>query len=202
MIPDIATIQKLHQKYAHFAEAPGLDDRVFTHCRIVSEIALWCADNVHETVDREVLQATALLHDIGTYPFFDAQGKTDGRGFYPLHSILGAKIVLDEGFDPRIARAIETHLLMGLSQAEITDTGVREWPLPLHDYRPKTIEGELLCYADRFHTKKPKFNDPQTFLKKLEQNLPAQADRFKAAMERFGVPDLATLAKKYQHPVV
>lgn len=200
MIPDDDTIVALHKKFAQFAKAPHLDGAVLEHCRIVSEIALWCADNVTEPVDRELLRAAALLHDVGSYPFFNEQGQADGQGFYPLHGILGAKIVLDEGYDPRIAQMIETHLLMGFSKSEIADTSVRHWALPMHDYQPKSLEAEILCYADRFHSKTPQFNSFETLRTRLRK-MPEQAAKFVAAGERFGIPDIGGLAAKYHHPV-
>jgi uncharacterized protein len=81
MIPTFEEIQKLHQKYASFATAPNLDEQVFEHCQVVSEVALWCADNTDDSVDRELLQAAALLHDIGTYPFLALTAKRTGRDF-------------------------------------------------------------------------------------------------------------------------
>ncbi|SRR6266568_2748234 len=201
MIPDFETIQNLHQKYASFAEAPGLYELVFEHCQIVGEIALWCAGNVEEPVDRGVLHVAALLHDVGAYPFFDQDGKTDGYGFYPMHAFLGAKLVLDEGFDPRIAQVIGTHLVLGISKEEILSRTGRQWPLPVHDYRPTSIEGELLGYADRFHTKTPQFNDPQKYLARMRERTPAQAPKFEAMIQRFGMPDLSTLAQKYNQNI-
>jgi uncharacterized protein len=201
MIPTTEEIQKLHQKYASFAKAPDVHKLVYEHCQVVSEIALWCAENAHESVDKELLQAAALLHDIASYPFFDENGHSDGKGFYPLHGILGAKILLDEGFDPRIAQIVETHLLLGISEAEIRNSVGRAWALPTHDYTPQSVEAELLCYADRFHSKNPVFNAFEPFLDGLRQRMPDQAKKLEAMAERFGVPDITALAKKYSHPV-
>lgn len=203
MIPDTQTIIALHKRYAGFVKADTelLFERVFTHCQIVAEIALWCADRIDMAVNRDVLCAAALLHDVGTYPFFDADGRTDGYGFYPMHAILGGKLVLDEGFDPRIAAVIETHIMMGLSEAEIHPEDGRDWPLPHRDYRPSSIEGEILCYADRFHSKDPQFNGYQVYLAKMRKMLPLQAPKFEADAKRFGIPDIAALAQKYNQKV-
>jgi len=200
IIPDIETIIALHKRYASFAKA-DLFDLVFTHCQIVCEIAMQCADNTDEPVDREILRAAALLHDIGSYPFFDEQGHTDGYGFYPMHALLGARLIADEGFDARIAEAVENHLLLGLSKREIAANTSRVWPLPRHDYLPKSIEAEIVCYADRFHSKQPVFNGYESFLQRLEFDMPDQAAAFKADAKRFGVPDVAALAQKYNQKI-
>lgn len=197
MIPNDKTIIALHKKYA-----PNelVFDLVYMHCRIVCEIAEWCVEQKGLVVDIELLRAACLLHDIGTYVLYDAEGHVENRRLYPLHAIIGAKIIADEGFDERIVNAIETHILLGLSKEEITQPGSK-FILPAKDYTPQTIEAELLCYADRFHSKHPTFNDPDTFLVKLTASLPVQAERYAKYMQRFGRPDIDGLAKKYDHPV-
>jgi uncharacterized protein len=201
MLPTYEEIKTLHRKYAEFVTAPGAFSLIFEHCQAVNDIALWCAKNTDEPVNTELLQAAALLHDIGSYPFVDADGAISGQGFYPQHAILGAKILLDEGLNPRIAQIVETHLLLGLTKDEIEHPRGRKWALPARDYEPQSVEAELLCYADRFHSKGPNFNSYASFYTSLEENLPQQAAKFKAMSERFGVPDLVPLAKKYRQPI-
>lgn len=197
MIPNDKTIEQLHKKYAPNEHVFGL---VYTHCKIVCEIAEWCVEHNGIAVDIELLRAACLLHDIGTYVLFDTEGHVENGRLYTLHAIIGAKIIADEGFDMRIANAIETHVLLGLSKAEITQPD-SQFIVPAKDYVPQTIEAELLCYADRFHSKHPTFNDPDTFLAKLTANLPVQAERYAKYMQRFGRPDIVLLAKKYNHPI-
>lgn len=196
----IISIQEIKQLHHKYAPNDKVYDLVYCHCQIVCEIALWCAAHVKGKVkvDLPLLQAAALLHDIGTYILFDNEGRVANNRLYPQHAILGAKIVADEGIDMRIAKIIETHLLLGLTTQEIID---RPWILPARNYEPDSIEGELLCYADRFHSKHPTFNDYDSFLQGLKDGLPLQAAKFEALSKRFGVPDIETLAKKY-HQVV
>ncbi len=189
-------IKQLHQKYA-----PNEVDfaAVFDHCQVVTEIAMWCADRVSDKVDTEMLETAALLHDIGSYPFLAAWEVRDNyRTYYPQHAMLGSKIVLDEGYDASVASIIETHVLMGLTSEEIKQAGMS---LPYRDYVPSSIEGDILCYADRFHSKKPVFNSFDSFYKRLSDGLPAQARKFKELSEKFGIPDIEALAKKYGHPI-
>jgi uncharacterized protein len=192
----LSEIERLHKK---FAPNQTVYDLVYGHCQIVAEIAAWCAEHVPEgSVDGGVLRTSALLHDIGSYGFIGQDGKGLNSRLYPHHAILGAKILQDQGIDRRVVDTVETHLLLGLSKGEIVD---RPWPLPERDYRPRTLEGELLCYADRFHSKKPVFNSYDTFLQGLKADLPTQADRFERWSKRFGVPDIQALAVKYRHPI-
>src|SRR5690606_6605552 len=141
----------------------------------------------------DILSASALLHDIGTYVFFANAGIQDKR-YYKQHAILGAKIIQDEGYQQKIADVVETHILMGLSQEDIID---KELKLPLKDYQPTSIEAEILCYADRFHSKEPVFNTYKAFYERLRSDFPSQAKKMEEAAQRFGVPDLLPLAKKY-----
>lgn len=196
MIPTADQIVAVHKRYA---SSDTVFNLVYTHCRIVSEIALWCADNVQEPVNRDILQAACLLHDIGTYIVFNDEGEAGHNRYnYKQHAILGAALADEEGFDPAIGDTIRTHVLMGLTKQEIIEHNM---PLPHKDYEPTTIEGRLLCYADRFHSKRPLFNEYQTFLEHLRRDLPAQADKFAAWSREFGIPDIQRLAAQYGHPV-
>lgn len=198
-MPMITTqqIEALHRKYAPNDTVYGL---VYGHCQVVNEIAQWCAGNIGSTeiVDTALLASAALLHDIGTYIFFNDERKAGDARLYSLHAILGAKIIADEGIDSRVASLVETHVLLGLSKQEIIE---KPWPLPARDYIPRSIEGELLCYADRFHSKKPIFNAYDTFLAHLKRNMPKQAVKFEEWSKRFGLPDIEALARKYQQPI-
>ena len=197
---DSITVQEIEGYHHKYAPNDKVYELVYGHCQIVCEIALWCADNIKAEVkvDKSVLQAAALLHDIGTYVLFDDEGKVANERLYPQHAILGAKIVSDEGIDSRISEIIETHILLGLTRQEIIDT---PWLLPARDYVPSTIEGELLCYADRFHSKQPTFNEYDSFFQGLKGNFPRQAVKFEEYAGRFGLPDIDALAKKYNQPI-
>lgn len=196
-LPTIELIERLHHKYAPNEKVYNL---VYGHCKLVAEMALWCADNITNKikVDRRALQTASLLHDIGSYAFFDNNGRNLNERLYPQHAILGAKILEDEGIDHLITEMVSTHVLLGLTKQEIINT---PWYLPAHDYEPKTIEGELLCYADCFHSKHPTFNAFETYLDRLKENLPLQGEKFDNWSKRFGIPDVDYLAKKYKQPI-
>jgi uncharacterized protein len=116
----------------------------------------------------------------------------------PLHAIIGAKILADEGLPESIVKAVETHILLGLTQKEIEE---KPWPLPARDYTPQTLEGKILCYADCFHSKRPVLNSFERFHDKLLNQYPDQAIKFKEWSKVFKVPDLEKLSKKYNHPI-
>ncbi len=193
--PSRKDIERYHKKYAPNQK---VFDLVYGHCQIVAEIALWCSGNLNIKIDNNLLETAALLHDVGSYAFFNEAGQNINSRLYPQHAILGAKILEDEGVNQTISSIVATHVLLGLSKQEIID---KPWYLPEHDYQPKTIEGELLCYADCFHSKHPVFNSYQTYLNGLRQNLPTQGDKFELWSKRFGIPDINSLANQYEQSI-
>ncbi len=195
MIPTKEQIKEVHKRYA---QNDFVFNLVFGHCKIVSEIAKWCVENKNLTVDKNLLEAGCLLHDIGTYALFDEKGLNGNEHNYKQHAIFGAALVVEEGFDSRIADMIRTHVLMGLSKDEIIKSG---FGMPQKDYFPATLEARLLCYADRFHSKKPIFNSYSNFLEKLSVGLPEQAKKLEESAEEFGVPDIEAFASKFNQPI-
>lgn len=195
MIPSKEQIDEVHKRYA---QNDHLYKLVTEHCQIVAEIAEWCVIKNNLDVDIDLLQAGCLLHDIGTYALFDAKGLDGNEHNYKQHAVFGAALAIEEGFDPRIAEMIRTHVLMGLSKQEIIDNN---YGMPQNDYIPQTIEAKILCYADRFHSKHPTFNAYEPFLARLTKVLPLQAEKLKSAAKEFGIPDVEALAQKYGHPI-
>ena len=195
MIPTKEEIEQLHKRYA---QSDIVFNLVYGHCQIVAEIALWCVKEKQLEINVEILEAGCLLHDIGTYAIFDADGKDNNEHNYKQHAIFGAALALEEGFDERIADMIRTHVLMGLTKEEIVHNG---FGMPQKNYEPTSIEGRLLCYADRFHSKRPTFNAYEPFLEKLSKTLPLQAQKLKDAAAEFGIPDIESLVKKYNQPI-
>lgn len=195
MIPTKLQIEEVHKRYAQNETVYNL---VYEHCQIVAEIAQWCVDSNRLSVNNDLLQAACLLHDIGTYALFDAKGALNNPHNYKQHAVFGAALIIEEGFDPQIAEMVRTHVLMGISKGEVIE---HSFGLPRNDYLPGSLEAEILCYADRFHTKLPVFNDYDTFLTKLKTDLPRQAEKLKEAAVRFGIPNVAKLAEQYGHPI-
>ncbi len=195
MIPNKAKIREIHRRYAQSDKVFNL---IYEHCQIVAEIAKWCVEQNKLNVDKDLLEASCLLHDIGTYALFDAEGMDKNEHNYKQHAIFGAALIIEESLDIRIANIVRTHVLMGLSKKEIIDGG---FGMPQKDYLPNTIEARLLCYADRFHSKLPIFNAYEPFLARLEKGLPEQAVKLKQAANEFGIPDIFYFANKYGHPI-
>lgn len=189
-------VEALHRKYAANDRAYEL---VYTHCKIVADIALEAVERNNLTIDKDLVYLACILHDIGTYVLYIPELDTFQKDGYQQHMLIGAAILESEGLPPEVVSAVRTHVLMGVSAQEIKQ---RNWKLPYVDFRPETEIGELLCYADRFHSKQPQFNHPERFVEHLSKDLPGQAQKFQAALEKYGRPDVESLAKTYDHPLI
>ena len=85
------------------------------------------------SVDLEIVEIGALLHDIG-------RSKTHTVH----HAIVGAKIAKQRGLPEPIVRIIERHVGGGITAQEAEKLG---WPVK--DYIPETLEEKIVCYADK-----------------------------------------------------
>jgi len=193
MIPTRKQCEVLHRKYAssdkHF-------ELCWRHSVIVAEIALWCADKKGLEVDRELLEASCLLHDIGAYMLMDENAKINQ--YYNLHALFGAKLLEEEGVDDRVCSAVETHVMLGLTAADFKNAG---WLVPYNDYTPRTVEAQLVSYGDRFHSKVPIFNAYETVLSKMKKSFSIKVKVLEEQRNTFGLPDLQKMAKTYKHPI-
>lgn len=196
-LPTLEQIEILHHKYAP-SEA-GFD-LVFTHCKIVSEIAEQCIARKRLTLDAELVKVGCLLHDIGVYELLDKDGKEREDLPYITHGIRGEAILKKEGFPEVIWRFGSHHTGVGLTNQDITKQGL---PLPLQDYEAETVEEELVMYADKFHSKNtpPNFNTFEHYKQTVAKFGQDKSEKFAQLAEKFGMPDLAPLIAKYGHVV-
>jgi len=100
------------------------------HVTAVRDYAMYIAGRID--CDRDLVEAGALLHDIG---------RTRSQGMD--HAIIGAEILKKEGVDESIVSIVERHIGAGLTPYEAEKLG-----LPPKDYVPKTIEEKIVCHAD------------------------------------------------------
>lgn len=194
MIPCVEKIEALHRSWAPNDDAFAL---IYTHCLIVHDIVNQIlANQPNLAVNREIVRAGALLHDIGTYSLYTESGFD--RANYLTHGIRGEALLLREGIDPRIARIASHHTGVGISRSEIREQNL---PLPDADFLAETIEEELVMYADKFHSKKPQFNSFASYCEQTALFDPQNVAIFQSMREKFGEPDLELLARTYGHPI-
>ena len=134
----------------YYADNEPLRELLLLHSRQVTQRALEIARRHPELpIDCEFVEQAAMLHDIGIF-LTDAPGiHCHGTQPYLLHGRLGAELMRQEGLE-RVARVCERHTGTGLTPEVIARQNL---PLPPGDYRPETIEEQLICYADKFFSK-------------------------------------------------
>ena len=127
-------------------------DTLIAHSRMVVSKCLEIAENIrHQAPDIQFLKEAAMLHDIGIFlvkaPHIGCYADRD----YICHGYLGRDLLEKEGL-PVHALVCERHVGVGLSISDI-----RNWdlPLPARDMLPVTLEEKIICYADKFYSKKP-----------------------------------------------
>lgn len=121
------------------------------HSRMVVDKCLEIAENIRpQSPDITFLKEAAMLHDIGIFlvkaPDIGCYADRD----YVCHGYLGRDLLEKEGL-PVHALVCERHVGVGLSISDI-----RKWdlPLPVRDMLPITLEEKIICYADKFYSKK------------------------------------------------
>jgi CTP:molybdopterin cytidylyltransferase MocA len=130
---------------------PGMDERTRQHCREVAKMADGIAGNLNKAgagLDREVVLAAALLHDL-------AKGK-------PNHAREAARLVREAGFHA-IAEAITTHMDIESGQGQDISAGE---VLFLAD---KLVSGDRpVSLADRFVQASAKYGEDADALAAIE----------------------------------
>jgi uncharacterized protein len=195
MFPDYDEIVQLHKKCAPDSRAFEI---IFTHSTIVRDIALYLASkNNLKDINIQLIEAGALLHDIGTYELYE-NGKFD-RDRYITHGVLGYEILRKEGYPESLCRIASNHTGAGITRGMIKE---QKLPLPDNDYVANSIEEKLVMYADKFHSKTPRFNTYESYHKFSERFGKEATDRFEAMAKEFGLPDLEYFSTKYDQPIV
>ncbi len=134
----------------YYASSPELLTILLTHSEQVRDRAITIALSHPELgADISFIAEAAMLHDIGII-FCDAPKiHCHGTHHYIEHGYLGAELLRKEGF-PCHADVAERHTGTGLTLQQILQENL---PLPHHDFCPRTIEEEIICYADKFYSK-------------------------------------------------
>lgn len=141
--------QRLYDKY--YPVGSRVRDILERHSRSVADLAAGINSRLGLGLAPEVVEAAAMLHDIGIF-MTDADGiDCHGTEKYIRHGILGADLLRAEGAPEWIARVAERHTGAGISGDDIA-----EMNLPLPPDRllmPESLLERLICYADKFYSK-------------------------------------------------
>lgn len=196
-LPSVEQIKDLHRKHA---VNEIVFNNVFVHCEIVTDIATQLIKLNHIKVNKELVVAGSLLHDIGVYKLYNAKGQLDYKN-YIKHGIMGYELLKKEGYPEELCRFASHHTGIGITKEDIITQNL---PLPKQDFIAETDEELLVMYADEFRSKsKPdKFNSIESYLKHLTVFNKDKIKLFEDMIDKFGKPDLEELSKKYNHSII
>ncbi len=100
-------------------------------------------------LDLTFVKEAAMIHDIGIFRCYAPEIDCHGTADYICHGYLGAELMRTEGY-PLHALVCERHTGTGLSLEIILK---RNLPIPHRDFRPVSLEEQLICFADKFYSK-------------------------------------------------
>ncbi|MDE5572416.1 MAG: HDIG domain-containing protein [Muribaculaceae bacterium] len=167
--------QKIIDKY--YPVGTTRRDIYMHHCRQVADKALTIARTKKLDLDKNLIEAAAMLHDIGIVmtdaPSIDCHGSLP----YICHGIAGADLLRKEGYPEEVARVAERHTGAGISDEDITELDL---PLPPGNYMPETLLERLVCYADKFYSKSGEMKE-----KSLEKVRDSMSRHSSATLDRF-----------------
>lgn len=110
--------------------------RVISHCIAVADLAVESAKRLEANgfkVDVELVEAGALLHDLGR-----------SKNHSVDHAVVGAQIAESQGLPDSVVRIIKRHVGGGITDEEAARFG---WPNDI--YVPQTLEEKVVSYADK-----------------------------------------------------
>jgi uncharacterized protein len=156
------------------------------HSEAVAEKALRLAEKIPDLKpDTRFIAEAAMLHDIGIFYTNSPSIGCNGKYPYVCHGYLGRRLMEDRGYD-RHALVCERHVGAGLSVDDIIQFNL---PLPKRNMVPVSLEEQVVCYADKFYSKKSdkKIEELsiEAVIEKIESYGPEQTLRFKTWVDLF-----------------
>ena len=125
-------------------------DILISHGELVAGKALAIARRIaHLNPDLQFIDEAARLHDIGMFLTRAPQLGCYGQQPYICHGYLGRELLEDYGLAEH-ALVCERHVGTGISIRDIRNNAL---PLPERDMRPRSLEEEIICFADKFFSK-------------------------------------------------
>jgi len=121
------------------------------HGKAVAAKSLVIANNLgHLNPDTAFIEEAALLHDIGICMTDEPGLGCHGLHPYICHGYLGRELLEKEGLF-RHALVCERHVGAGVG---IDDIELHALPLPKRDMLPLSFEEKIICFADKFFSKR------------------------------------------------
>jgi len=177
-----------------------LFDLVWTHCLIVNDICRSIYKKLpkdkRNKIDLNLVEIGALIHDVGVYfCFIDDLNPEKKASEYFYHGIMGEKFLIGQGItDPKIVRFTTVHVGVGITKQNIVDEKLK---LPLVNYVPISLEEKLVTYADKFHSKIPRFVNFDEARNKLVMYGEEKGEKLDILRQEFGLFKIEEIEAKY-----
>jgi len=142
----------------------GCEPKVIAHCQAVAALALELAEKIKSKnypVDLELIEAGALLHDLGRSKTHSVQ-----------HAFEGVKLAKEEGLPEEVVCIIKRHVGAGITSEEAQWLG---WPKD--NYIPQSLEEKIVCYADKCIGSDQRIPVEDTIKQLYDKNLEDAAER-------------------------
>ncbi len=121
------------------------------HGRAVADKSLLIARSVADLhPDLTFIEEAAMLHDIGIFMTREPRLGCNGDKDYICHGYLGRELLEQEGL-PAHGLVCERHVGVGLT---VRDIERQNLPIPRREMLPVTLEEKIICYADKFFSKR------------------------------------------------
>lgn len=148
MVGENDSVLQIFDKY--YSEIHPAREILITHSRLVRDKCLKIVSKHPELkADKEFISEASMLHDIGIFLTDAPPIGCHGEHPYICHGFLGREILEKEGL-PKHGLVCERHTGTGLTKEEIKSQNL---PLPVRDMIPRSIEEQIICFADTFYSK-------------------------------------------------
>lgn len=128
-------------------------DILIGHSRAVADFALYINQARHLGLADADVEEAAMLHDIGIIRTNAPGIGCNGLFPYIRHGVLGADMLRQAGAPQEICNVAERHTGVGLT---IEDIKNQHLDLPTDRILvPQSLLEKLICYADKFFSKRP-----------------------------------------------
>jgi len=162
------------------------------HARCVTRKSLEVAARVKDlNPDIRFIEEAAMLHDIGIFMTNSPSIHCTGDHPYICHGFLGRELLEQLGPDFfRHALVCERHTGAGITSENIKTNAL---PLPCRDMVPLTLEEEIICFADKFYSKKPELAGIEKRVNQVVEEMfdldKSHGERFLGWVKKFSEPD-------------
>lgn len=152
------------------------------HCQLVANRAVTIGMRLKLSDESlQFIEEAAMLHDIGIVRTDTPNLYCTGDLPYVCHVIEGRKILEAEGL-PRHAAVAESHIGVGITKQDIIEQNL---PFPPRDIFPKTLEEQIISFADFFYSKNPEKLWHEKSLDKIRKSVAKRGKEKSAILEQW-----------------